>query len=415
MAIFFYKGYTSSGKPTEGSIESSTRQQASKTLISRGIRPTSVSEESAEKKTSLLDSIRGVSKKSFTKKTKNLAETFLSKVLQLHKSGMPVGDVIKTLKDRLREQDQKELANRIWQDLSEGITLAGSMKRFPDIFDNSIIFAIEAGEASGNLAPIMENIVESLRAQAEIKRKIYSGLAYPIFVSVVAFGVVGLFLFYLLPRIQNMMQSLGGEMTISARILIGSAEIALRYGPFLVIGAIIALFVIANWRRKTSKGRRTTDEWFLKIPFLGTLIRQTTYSQTANLLATLLHSGVNTTEAMRLTEKLINNTILRERFHIAQKQINDGAAISNSFRVNRFYPDIAIDILTVGENTGNMAVSFREIYKIYSSELGANLQRLTTIISTAALIFAFVLVAILAISIVTSVLQFSNSLVQRNY
>lgn len=409
MPKFTYKGIKS-GTQVEGAIEAANRKAATQSLILKGIQVTALSESSAAiGKTSSKAKTDVQRKPLFKFRKKPLTEPFLAKVLQLHQSGMPLGDAIKTLKDRIREPEQRELAQKIWQDLSEGYTFAVALKRFPDVFDNSIIYAIEAGEASGNLILILQNIVEHLRDQAALKKKIYAGLAYPIFISAVAVCVVGLFLFYLLPKIQGMMQSMGGKMSLPARILIGSADAVIYLGPFVIVFLILFMVFISRWR-KSPEGLKRTDAWLLKIPFINNIVKEAAYSQTANLLATLLDSGVNTTEAMRLTEKLIKNRILFEKFQQSQKQINDGAAMSVAFSQNNFFPDLAIDIIAVGENTGNMVHSFKEIYVIYSQELEKNLRNLTTFISSIALVFAFVLVAILALSIVTSVLQFSSSL-----
>ena len=132
MPTYHYKGIKTSGETTTGSIDAASRQQASKVLSSRGIRPTYLSEEQFKAKSKFLGlGLTSKKKGSLLKGKKNITQPFLSKLLQLHKSGMPVGDAIKTLSDRLTEPDQKELAQRIWQDLSEGLTLANSMKKFP--------------------------------------------------------------------------------------------------------------------------------------------------------------------------------------------------------------------------------------------------------------------------------------------
>lgn len=412
MAKFYYKG-TSKGAKVEGSLEAGSRKDAMRLLMARGIQPISLSESGAVSAGPQVQKVKSEvkSKRRFSLGRKPITEPFLAKLLQLHQSGMPLGDAIKALKDRLREPEQRELAQKIWQDLSEGYTFAVALKRFPEIFDNSIIYAIEAGEASGNLAPILQNIVEHLREQAELKKKIYSGLAYPVFIVCVAIAVVGLFLFYLLPRIQSMMQSMGGSMTLSARIMIGMADAVIYVGPVILALIIIGILVIKQMRKK-EEGRRKTDAWLLKIPFISTIVKEAVYSQVSNLLATLLGSGVNTTEAMRLTEKIVQNKVLFESFQLSEKQINDGAAMSVAFRQNNFFPDLAIDILAVGENTGDMVHCFKEIYTIYRKELERNLKNLTTFISSIALLFAFLLVSVLAMSIVTSILQFSNSLMR---
>ena len=148
----------------------------------------------------------------------------------------------------------------------------------------------------------------------------------------------------------------------------------------------------------------------LKIPLIGKIVYYANLFQTGNLISTLFESGINTTETMRLTEQTIKNVNLRERFRTARSQINEGLSIAQSFKRNSFMPDMAIDILTVGENTGNLGHSMEEITKSFRIELTRRLNQITNIISSGALVCAFLLVALVAIGIVTSIFQVSKTL-----
>ena len=146
------------------------------------------------------------------------------------------------------------------------------------------------------------------------------------------------------------------------------------------------------------------------MPLLGKIFYLGELFQVGNLISTLLESGINTTETLRLTERTVKNTKLRERFNTARGQVNEGLSIAQAFQRNQLMPDLAVDILTVGENTGNLAHSMNEITKGFRNELTARLTKLTTLVSTGALICAFILVALIAMGIVTSVFQVSRSL-----
>jgi type II secretory pathway component PulF len=213
----------------------------------------------------------------------------------------------------------------------------------------------------------------------------------------------------LLPQIQGMLDRLGGEMTWSARILIDGSSLVAQVGPFLLIGGIIGFLGFQQWRRSEA-GLKKTDSWLLKVPLLGKIFLYGDLFQVGNLISTLLESGINTTETLRLTERTVKNTMLRERFNIARGQVNEGLSIAQAFQRNEFMPDLAVDILTVGENTGNLAHSMSEVTKGFRNELTTRLTSLTTLVSTGALICAFVLVALIAMGIVTSVFQVSRTL-----
>jgi type II secretory pathway component PulF len=334
---------------------------------------------------------------------------FLKRVLELHGSGLPLGDSIRILSQRLSDPEQKQVATALWRDLSEGATLALALTRQPRYFSGSVAFVIEAGEATGHLAPILRKVVDYLEEKHEIRKRMLASMAYPAFICTVAVAVVVLFLAYLLPQIQNMLDRLGGEMTWSARLLIDGSDLLLKAGPFVLVALVAAGFGLRQWRR-TETGRRLTDAWALRLPLLGKIFLYGDLFQAGNLVGTLLDSGINTTEALRLTERAIRNTELRERFHLARSQVNEGLSVAQAFKRNNFMPDLAIDILTVGENTGNLGRGMEEITRGFRDELTRRLGLLTNLVSSGALVLAFALVALIAIGIVTSIFQVSRTL-----
>jgi len=426
MPEFKYKARQAGGSITTGMIDAVDRRQAALRLKEDKLEPISLKQAELRKPSPLSDikqklkvlktnkkaatqATHDAKKKSGTPRREKVGLTLLKRLIELHGSGLPVGDSIRILSQRLSDPEQKKLANDLWRDLSEGLTLAGALSRQPKYFSNSITYVIEAGEATGSLAPILRKVIDYLEEKQEIRQKVIASMAYPSFICLVAFIVVIIFLLVLLPEIQSMLNKLGGEMTLSARILINGSDYLLKFGPFLIIAAILGVLGIRQWRQ-TSKGLAQTDSWALKLPLLGNIVYYSDLFQTCNLISTLLESGINTTETLRLTERTINNTELRGRFNVSRNQVNEGLSVAQAFKRNQFMPDLAVDVLTVGEDTGNLAHSMDEITKGFRGELTKRLSALTNIVATGALIFAFALVALIAIGIVTSVFQVSNQL-----
>ena len=418
MPSFTYKAIDPSGAPVTGVIEATDRKQVVQQLFAQDVKPVSISQSDqtgsatagesidffkSERKAKAAGRLTG-----FYSKQK-LALNFLSKLLELLRSGLPLGDAVKLLSLRLSDPRQKELANSLWKNLREGRTLASSMAALPDIFAQSTTHLVEAGEASGNLIPVLERVVAHLEEAAELRTRVLSSLAYPAFICVVAFGVVAFFLIFLLPKIENMLHTLGGEMQFLARVLISGSDLAIKLGPFLIVGLIIIFIGILQWR-KTPKGRESTDYWLLRIPFIGKIFLYSEIFQASSLMGTLMESGINTTETLRLAERTLKNTQMRAKFTICRRQIQEGVSLASAFKQTHFLPDIATDILTVGENTGNIVNSLREITKMNRRDLTQSLHILTALISSGALIFAFLLVTIIALSIIFSVFQISNTL-----
>ena len=424
MVVFNYKAREKDGTIVSGTIEAAERRLAMQRLQAKGLSPVTLKEGATGTPSALarlgervkaLRSNRSVkdgnenSQKQQGAKRESVGLLILKRLMELHGSGLPVGDSIRILSQRLSDKEQRATAQTLWRDLSEGSTLAGAMSRQARCFPSSISYVIEAGEATGNLGPILRKVIDYLEEKEAIRKKMIASMVYPAFICTVAIAVVVLFMTVLLPQIQGMLDRLGGEMTWSARILIDGSSFIAQIGPFFLLGLIIGIIGFQQWRR-TESGLGRTDSWLLKLPLLGKIFYLGELFQVGNLISTLLESGINTTETLRLTERTVKNTKLRERFNIARGQVNEGLSIAQAFQRNQFMPDLAVDILTVGENTGNLAHSMNEITKGFRNELTARLTKLTTLVSTGALICAFILVALIAMGIVTSVFQVSRSL-----
>jgi len=424
MAVFNYKAREKDGTIVSGTIEAAERRLAMQRLQAQGLSPVTLKEGATGapsvfakigERAKALRSNRNAkggnenSQKQRGAKRESVGLLVLKRLMELHGSGLPVGDSIRILSQRLSDKEQGAIAQTLWRDLSEGSTLAGAMSRQPRCFPSSISYVIEAGEATGNLAPVLRKVIDYLEEKQGIRKKMIASMAYPAFICTIATAVVILFMTVLLPQIQGMLDRLGGEMTWSARILIDGSSFIAQIGPFLLLGLIIGIIGFRQWR-STESGLGRTDSWLLKLPLLGKIFYFSDLFQVGNLISTLLESGINTTETLRLTERTVKNTALRKRFNIARGQVNEGLSIAQAFQRNQFMPDLAVDILTVGENTGNLAHSMNEITKGFRNELTARLAKLTTLVSTGALICAFILVALIAMGIVTSVFQVSRSL-----
>jgi type II secretory pathway component PulF len=206
-----------------------------------------------------------------------------------------------------------------------------------------------------------------------------------------------------------MLQSLGGEINWAMWVLIEGSNFILNFGPILLLAVGILSVVYYQWR-KTPKGRLNSDSLLLRLPLLGRIFLDSELFQITSLVGTLVGSDINMTETLRLTERTIQNRSIRARFRVARTQVNEGLSLSQAFRRNGIMPDLSLDILSVGENTGNIANSLREMSLQFRRDLDARLRFMTTAITSGAMVIAFLLVALVAFGMVSSIFQVSKSL-----
>ena len=421
MPEFNYLGVNSKGKTLSGNVVADNLKEARQNLRSNGLTPLKLELSDSD---SLVQSTRTAGKKvsrkevessrikGFVKggsKGEKVGLEFLKRLVELHGSGMPVADAVKLLNQRLSDPVQKEIAGFLWRELAEGRTLSRAMRQLPQFFSESSTFVIEAGEATGNVSPILRKIISYLEEKREIRSKVLSSMSYPIFVCLMAFGVVLFFLFFLLEKIESMLDSLGGELNLMSKILINGSEMLLTIGPFILVAAILFLGGVLQWS-KTEKGGVSLDRSLLRLPLFGKIFFMSELFQLSNLLSALIWSGIGLTENLRLCERTIKNRYMRSQFRAARALVNEGKSLPDALRRFKFMPLMQLDIIEVGEKTGNLGNSVEDACKAFREDLTKRIKAMTTLVSGAALGFAFSLVALVAISIVTSIFQVSKTM-----
>ncbi|MBO7521223.1 MAG: type II secretion system F family protein [Opitutales bacterium] len=402
MPDFTYK-ISSGGKVESGSISASDRKTALSKL-SRGGK-TVLELKSADASNSVSASAAAAE----VKGGEELALAFFKKMMQLCKGGMPIADALRGLAQRSLNKNMQALARDLYKNISEGATLASAMSAFPKLFEPSILNLADAGESTANIVPIFQNIIKYLEGKKALRASVVSALVYPIILCALASGVVLLFLFYLLPMIQNMMSNLGGEINLPVKILIVFGDV-LMFGLPVAVVVFFALAVFISRWRATESGRLASDRILLKIPLAGKIIYNADLGRVTNLISTLYASGVNTTETLKMAERTIGNSYLRLRFQQCRLAINDGAAVAASFKKYAIFDDDDIDILSVGERTGSLVECFAEIYNLHMETLASSIKRATSILTAVAFITAVVIIFLVALGIVSSVYGLSQTL-----
>jgi len=418
MPTFNYRAVGDRGRYENGRITAANPAEARRRLREQGLNPIQVTNDAGagtanageapgkrEIKQVDLDQLR-LSRA----KADKLTLAFLEKLHQLVENGLPLGDAVKSLNQRLSDPVLHAISEQLWRDLSEGLPLAVAMRRRPKFFEPTLASMVEAGEATGNLEPILRNIVELLESRIALRKQILAGLSYPAFILIIAFLVMLIVLFYLMPKVEQMLDSMGGELSLPAKLVLGFANFSVTGGPFLLVFGVAFGAALFQWR-KTEEGRLATDRFMLRAPILKEVILNAELSRLANLAAILLSSGVDTTDALKLLEKGFRNEDIRRRFRAARSQIADGASFSNALQNQNIVTDMDADVLSISENTGSLVKGFSNIHRVRRAALEDQMKRLTTVIATGALLAVFVFVFLLVFGIVSSIMELSSSIV----
>jgi type II secretory pathway component PulF len=424
MPRYAYKARDQSGKSVDSAIDAPSRKDALRLLSARGLSVAAVTEASAgpvpaaasfprrreaapaaEMPREVATSPRG---RGDTTPRRAERLPFLESLHDLTSSGLSGGEAVRLLSMRIKEPRQRALCEGLWARLSEGAPLSRAMEAYPEVFDSSTTNLIRAGEATGSLSDTLARLIEMLIEQRELRIAVLTAMAYPAVIIVASFGVVMFFLFFLLPRLQTLLRSLGGKMPIATRLLIVLANFTLHYGVFVALA--LAIGGVSLWRwRATEAGREKSDALLLRVPAIGPFIVSQTVLEFSQTLGVLLQNGITAAEALRMTERQIGNRVHRKAFDGAIDRVLEGEALSSALARTGCFPELVLDRLSVGENTGNVVPCLKDIASTYQKNISRQLNLATKVFASAILAAVFIFVGFIAIAMIMAVLQVSSS------
>ena len=427
MPRFAYSARDRAGKSLSAELEAPSRKDALRLLSARGLQVAQVTElqagpaprKSAGKSPPSSSSAAAPAQVSrptrastrLNAQAPRRAERlpFLEALHDLTGSGLSAGEAVRLLSTRIKEPRLRTLCAGVWERISEGAPLSRALGGYPEVFDTGTVNLIQAGEATGSLNDTLSRLIAHLVEQRELRAQLMSALAYPVFMVFVSGGVILFFLTFLLPRLQTLLSSLGGKMPASTKLLIGASQFALSiWGIMAVVAVVLALISFIGWRQ-TPAGRAQTDAWLLKLPLVGPFLVAQTVHSFSQTLSVLLENGITAAEALRMTEKQITNQVHRAAFNTATARVLEGEALSVALTRTGCFPDLVLDRLAIGENTGNVVPSLKSIAAAYQKIITGQLNFFTKVIAGVVLGGVFTFVGFIAFAIVSAVFQVSAS------
>jgi general secretion pathway protein F len=422
VPTFHYTARDKSGATSTGTLEAPSRRDALRKLQTRGLQPTRLDESGAAQKSprpqktsaatpassAQVSALKSPPSSAATAPTAAERLPFLEALADLVRGGLSAGEAVRLLSIRVQQPRLRTLAAALWADLSEGQTLSAAFARHPAVFDGQTVNLVAAGEATGNLRDVLERLITHFTEQKELRSKLIAAMAYPVFVCVLAGGVILFFLFFLLPRLRGLLSSLGGDLPWATKVLVNGSEFLIRYGAIAVVVFVVGALAFWQWRR-TPSGRLGADRLALRVPLVSGYAIRATVLNFAHTLAVLLENGITTAEALRLAERTIPNEALRARLREATDRVLEGESLSKALGRTDIFAPLLLDRLSVSEQTGSLAPGLRDIARTCRTDLDRWLNTFTGLISTGVLVFAFSFVGFIAYAIVSAVFEVSAS------
>jgi len=412
MAHFKYIGRSKKGERVEGVVEAADRAGAVRQIESMGQIPASITETTKTVKQDGEGKKRFKFETGFQRKPKMKMQELLlfsRELSDLVASGMTIGRALHTLSARKDESAVGRIVETLRDEIIQGTSLSDALELYPETFSTLYINLVRAGEASGNLPTSLEHICVHYERVQEARGKVLAALSYPMIVMFVGgLAVIGLMVF-IVPKFATTFDDMGATLPAPTLALMAISNFITHYG-LVLIGLIVAGTILFKKWIKQGPGQRKWHQIVLRIPIMGAIITTNAYAHFARTLGTLLHNGVSVLPALGIVQKTINNVVISEEIGKARTRVTDGSSLSGPLAQGKIFPRLLIDMLAVGEETGDLAGSLKHITRRYDSELDRLVQTCTTVLEPLLIVFVAIIIGGIAVALLLPVLTLTDSL-----
>jgi type IV pilus assembly protein PilC len=403
MAEFICKLGTPGGDIITRTVEGLSEQELRQRLSQEGYRIFSVED------TGVIAGVRvsGAGKRTIKIKLDDFL-LFNQQLAALIHAGLPVLQSVQMLQQRSPNPKLRLVLADVEARIKSGSALSEALEAQGETFPKIYTASILAGERSGNLDDVLRRYVEYTKSIAQLRRKIRSALTYPIMLLFAAFILIAVLTTFVIPQFSTLYDNMGANLPGITTFVV-SISTTVRENIFWILpGLVVAIAGLVSWRR-TENGRRTMDRWVLKIPIVGDLIRQMATAQLSRSLATLLHGGITVVESFQIALQSVANRELLRSTEPALSKIREGKPFTESLQAAGWVPDLAVDMIGVGERSGSLREMLDEVAGFYDAETETKLGQLTSLIEPSILLIMAGIVITILLAIYLPLLQMVSS------
>jgi type IV pilus assembly protein PilC len=390
---------TAAGEIVEGNYAAESEARLRHDYETQGLNVLSLKKRTALTGGSLLPKRRKVSRHEFL--------VFNQEFATLLKAGMPLVQSI----DLLRRQVVNPVFRGVLDDVHEkvrgGVALSDAFADHGDLFQRVYTASLLAGERSGNLDAVLRRYVAYEKVIDTVRRKTISALIYPAILIVLAIGLVGIIVLRVVPAFSDFYASFDAELPMSTRVILGVSHIAQE--QYLLVTAVVVLgsAAFAAWIRQPGQ-RARFDRVLLAIPFVGETARKFVTAQMARTLATLLGGGIPLVNSLEVTARSVSNHHMAKELDVVTQRVREGQGLAASLTARGVVPEVALQMIEVGESTGSLQDMLSSLADFYDEEVETSVGRFVTIIEPALLVLMGVVIAVLVLALYMPLFQLST-------
>ena len=359
MPAYQYKAVDKSGQPARGGLDAANEVDLELRLRRMGLDLITFRE--IEKTASGFGGGGSVTRRDLI--------TFCFDMEQISRSGIPILEGLRDLRDSIENPRFREILTTLTEDMEGGRVLSQAMSQHPHVFDNVFVSLIRAGEQAGRLTDIFTSLANTLKWQDELASQTQRLLMYPAFVLVVVTAVMIFMLAYLVPQIVTLLKAMGVALPIQTKVLIFLSNFVVNYWPFVFGIPVVIVVTLVAVVRRSQKAQYLWDYTKLRLPVIGPILQKIIMSRFTNLFALMYQSGITILDAIKTSEDIVGNRVIADGLMRAGQQINAGESLTETFQNLGVFPPLVIRMLRVGEATGALDTALMNVTYFYNRDV----------------------------------------------
>lgn len=308
---------------------------------------------------------------------------FCFQIEQLSSAGVPLLECLTDLREGTNNPYFQKVLGAVSAEVEGGKMLSQALAEHPHVFNEVFVSLVHAGEQTGQLPTVFNNLFETIRWQDELMSQTKKLLAYPAFVAVVVFGAVAFLMSYLVPQMASFLRNMGQELPLNTKFLIALSNAFVNYW-WLIIGVpILVVMGLATIIKTNPVARYRFDMFKLNMPVTGPILSKIIMARFARYFALMYQTGIPILDAIKICEKIVGNRVVADALSRAHAQISAGDSMSESFRNAGLFPQLVVRMIKVGESTGALDKSLLNISYFYDRDVNDSMQKLLKMIEPA--------------------------------
>lgn len=406
MAVYEYKALNTKGRETTGIVEAESRVSAGQALKRMNLYPVTIQETTRKS----LEKTRGSDlsfKDLFQRVTRKDIALFTTQFAALVEAGMPVVTAFDITIRQTEKASVKKMLSVIKEEVNKGVSLADALHLFPRHFPPLYVNMVRAGEASGSLEIVLKRLSEFLESQMEMRSRITATLAYPVLMALVATTVVFFLVAFVIPTVTGIFEDMNQVLPLPTRVLLGFSGFLKATWIYLLM--LLALLWVGFLQfKRTERGRALVDRWKLRAPVYGSQYRRIIMTRFTRTLGTLLSNGVPIVTSFDIVKNVVGNTVISKEIEKAREDIQEGREISRPMAESGVFPPVVVNMIAVGEQSGQLEDMLNRVSKIMESELDSALKRLMSLLEPVMILMMGAVVAFIVISILLPIFEMNQ-------